>query len=367
MASVTYEHVYKRFDEVEAVNNMSLEIEDKEFLVLVGPSGSGKTTALRLLAGLEEISEGKILIGDRVVNDVAPKDRDIAMVFQSYALYPHMSVYDNMAFGLKLRKTPKAEIKARVKNAAEILRIGELLDRKPRQLSGGQRQRVAVGRAIVREPSVFLLDEPLPNLDAKLRVQTRAEITKLHQQLATTFVYVTHDQVEAMTMATRIAVIWRGLMQQVDTPQTLYDKPSNVFVAGFIGSPAMNFFDAKVERSNGNLIIDSEAFNAVIPKTKASKYEEYVGKRVIFGIRPEDIHDPSFTPADIQTSLVEARVDVTELMGSEIYLHLKAKGDTFVGRVDPRTYMRAGNDVQVAFNMDNIHLFESEGDQATIM
>jgi len=367
VASVTYENVTKRFDEVVAVNSMNIEIEDKEFLVLVGPSGCGKTTALRLLAGLEEISEGQILIGDRVVNDVAPKDRDIAMVFQSYALYPHMSVYDNMAFGLKLRKTPKDEIEKRVQNAAEILGIETLLDRKPRQLSGGQRQRVAVGRAIVREPSVFLFDEPLSNLDAKLRVQTRAEITKLHQQLATTFIYVTHDQVEAMTMATRIAVIRHGLMQQVDTPQNLYDHPQNVFVAGFIGSPAMNFFDAKVERSNGQLSIASEVFNAVVPQSRATQYQEYVGKRVVFGIRPEDIHDPSFTPAEVQTSLVEAKVDVTELMGSEIFLHLEAKGNSFVGRVDPRTSMRAGNEVQVAFNMENIHLFESEGDQATIM
>ncbi|MFQ5922666.1 MAG: ABC transporter ATP-binding protein [Anaerolineales bacterium] len=367
MASVTYDHVYKRFGDVVAVNDMYIEIEDKEFLVLVGPSGCGKTTALRLLAGLEEISEGQILIGDRVVNDVAPKDRDIAMVFQSYALYPHMSVYDNMAFGLKLRKTPKDEIEKRVQNAAEILGIQTLLERKPRQLSGGQRQRVAVGRAIVREPSVFLFDEPLSNLDAKLRVQTRAEITKLHQQLATTFIYVTHDQVEAMTMATRIAVIRHGIMQQVDTPQQLYDHPSNVFVAGFIGSPAMNFFDAKVDRSNGQLIIDSEAFNAVVPESKASKYQKYVGKQVVFGIRPEDIHDPSFTPANVQTSLVEAKVDVTELMGSEIFVHLDAKGNSFVGRIDPRTSMRAGNEVQVAFNIDNIHLFETEGDRATIM
>lgn len=367
MASVTFDHVFKRFDEVVAVNDMNIEIEDKEFLVFVGPSGCGKTTALRLLAGLEEISDGQIFIGDRVVNDVAPKDRDIAMVFQSYALYPHMSVYDNMAFGLKLRKTPKDEIEKRVQDAAEILGIESLLERKPRQLSGGQRQRVAVGRAIVREPSVFLFDEPLSNLDAKLRVQTRAEITKLHQQLATTFIYVTHDQVEAMTMATRIAVIRRGIIQQVDTPQRLYDNPSNIFVAGFIGSPAMNFFDAKVDRSNGQLILDSEVFNAVIPKSRAAKYEDHVGKPVIFGIRPEDIHDPNFKPADVETSLVEAKVDVTELMGNEIFLHLQSKDNAFVGRVDPRTNIKAGNDVQVAFNMDNMQLFETEGDQVIIM
>jgi multiple sugar transport system ATP-binding protein len=367
MASVSYDHVYKRFGDVVAVNDMNIEIQDKEFLVLVGPSGCGKTTALRLLAGLEEITEGQILIGDRVVNDVAPKDRDIAMVFQSYALYPHMSVYDNMAFGLKLRKTPKDDIERRVQNAAEILGIGTLLDRKPRQLSGGQRQRVAVGRAIVREPSVFLFDEPLSNLDAKLRVQTRAEITKLHQQLATTFIYVTHDQVEAMTMATRIAVIRRGIMQQVDTPQELYDHPDNVFVAGFIGSPAMNFFDAKVDRSNGRFVITSDAFAAEVPKSQASKIQDYEGKQVVFGIRPEDVHDPKFVPADVETSLVEAKVDVTELMGNEIFLYLDSKSDSFVGRVDPRTSMRAGNEIQVAFNMDNMHLFETEGDQLAIL
>jgi multiple sugar transport system ATP-binding protein len=367
MASVTFDHVSKRFGDVVAVNDMNIEIEDKEFLVLVGPSGCGKTTALRLLAGLEEISDGQIMIGDRVVNDVAPKDRDIAMVFQSYALYPHMSVYDNMAFGLKLRKTPKDEIKRRVQDAAEILGIEDLLDRKPRQLSGGQRQRVAVGRAIVREPSVFLFDEPLSNLDAKLRVQTRAEITKLHQQLATTFIYVTHDQVEAMTMATRIAVIRRGIIQQVDSPQRLYDHPNNVFVAGFIGSPAMNFFDAKVDQSNGKLIVESDVFKAEIPESKASQYQDYTGKQVVFGIRPEDIHDPKFTPADVETSLVEAKVDVTELMGNEIFLHLEAKDSSFVGRVDPRTSIKAGNEVQVAFNMDNMQLFETEGEQITIM
>lgn len=241
MANVTFDQVYKRFDEVVAVNNLNLEVEDKEFLVLVGPSGCGKSTALRLLAGLEDLSEGTLKISDRVVNDVAPKDRDIAMVFQSYALYPHMSVYDNMAFGLKLRDYPKDQIEERVQKAADILGITTLLDRKPRQLSGGQRQRVALGRAIVREPQVFLLDEPLSNLDAKLRVQTRAEITKLHQKLETTFIYVTHDQVEAMTMASRIAVMNHGILMQVDLPQNLYDSPNNLFVAGFIGSPAMNF------------------------------------------------------------------------------------------------------------------------------
>jgi len=366
MASVTYDHVSKRFGDVIAVNDMNIEIEDKEFLVLVGPSGCGKTTALRLLAGLEEITEGRILIGDRVVNDMAPKDRDIAMVFQSYALYPHMSVFDNMAFGLKLRKTPKEEIKRRVQEAAEILGIEGLLDRKPRQLSGGQRQRVAVGRAIVREPKVFLFDEPLSNLDAKLRVQTRAEITKLHQRLQTTFIYVTHDQVEAMTMATRIAVMRDGILQQIDSPQNLYDYPANVFVAGFIGSPAMNFFDAKLAQSDGHLIVDTGAFSVPVPENKKDMYAKHVGRKVIFGIRPDDIHDPDFAPPGIQAAPVEIKVDVTELMGNEIFVYMLSGDYSFVGRLDPRTKMKVGDQTLVVFNMDNMHLFEPEGKQERI-
>jgi multiple sugar transport system ATP-binding protein len=364
MASVTYDHVYKRFGDMVAVNDMNIHIEDKEFLVLVGPSGCGKTTALRLLAGLEEISEGQIRIGDRVVNDVAPKDRDIAMVFQSYALYPHLSVYDNMAFGLKLRKTPKEEIKRRVNEAAEILGIQELLDRKPRQLSGGQRQRVAVGRAIVREPKVFLFDEPLSNLDAKLRVAMRAEINKLHQRLQTTFIYVTHDQVEAMTMATRIAVINKGLLQQVDTPQNLYDHPDNLFVAGFIGSPAMNFFPAKLRKDNGRLLVESEGFAIPIPPENAQPYLTHEGKNIIFGIRPENIHDPHFTPPNIHTEKVEAQVDVTELMGNEIFLHMLSGKNIFVARIDPRSKLRVGEKAQLAFDMDNFHIFDAETEQA---
>jgi len=324
----------------------------------------GKTTALRLLAGLEEISEGQIRIGDRVVNDVAPKDRDIAMVFQSYALYPHLSVYDNMAFGLKLRKTPKEEIKRRVNEAAEILGIQDLLDRKPRQLSGGQRQRVAVGRAIVREPKVFLFDEPLSNLDAKLRVAMRAEINKLHQRLQTTFIYVTHDQVEAMTMATRIAVINKGLLQQVDTPQNLYDHPDNLFVAGFIGSPAMNFFPAKLRKDNGRLLIESEGFTVPIPDENAQPYLAHEGKNIIFGIRPENIHDPQFTPPNIHTENVEAQVDVTELMGNEIFLHMLSGKNIFVARIDPRSKLRVGEKAQLAFDMDNFHIFDAETEQA---
>src|SRR5512141_3076404 len=281
MARVAFENVVKKYGDVTAVNNLNIDVADKEFLVLVGPSGCGKTTALRCLAGLEEITDGTIKIGERVVNDIAPKDRDIAMVFQSYALYPHLSVYDNMAFGLKLRKVPKEEIKRRVGEAADILGIHDLLERKPRQLSGGQRQRVAVGRAIVREPKVFLFDEPLSNLDAKLRVAMRAEISKLHQRLQTTFIYVTHDQVEAMTMATRIAVINKGKLQQIDTPQTLYDKPANLFVAGFIGSPAMNFFPANLRKDGNSLFVDTGDFSLKIPEERAGLFQPYVGKEVI--------------------------------------------------------------------------------------
>jgi multiple sugar transport system ATP-binding protein len=364
MASVTYEHVYKRFGDVIAVNDLDIQIEDKEFLVLVGPSGCGKTTALRLLAGLEEISDGRIFIGSQVVNDVAPKDRDIAMVFQSYALYPHMSVYDNMAFGLKLRKTPKEEIKRRVQEAAQLLGIEQLLDRKPRQLSGGQRQRVAVGRAIVREPKVFLFDEPLSNLDAKLRVETRANISKLHQQLQTTFIYVTHDQVEAMTMASRIAVMNKGILQQIDTPQHLYDKPNNLFVAGFIGSPAMNFFKVTLRKSDGKLIVDGGSFKVEVPQSKIPVYSNYADKPMIFGIRPEDIKDPNFLPPGIFAQPVETTVEVTELMGNEIFLYLSSGDQNFVARVDPRTSARMGDKIEVDFNMDNMHLFDPDTEQA---
>lgn len=364
MASVTYEHVYKKFGDVVAVDNLDIQVADKEFLVLVGPSGCGKTTALRLLAGLEEITSGRILIGDRVVNDVAPKDRDIAMVFQSYALYPHLSVYDNMAFGLKLRKVPRQEIDRRVKEAAEILGIQNLLDRKPRQLSGGQRQRVAVGRAIVREPKVFLFDEPLSNLDAKLRVAMRAEISKLHQRLQTTFIYVTHDQTEAMTMATRIAVINKGKLQQLDTPQNLYDRPENLFVAGFIGSPAMNFFNGKLVKDGDKLIIDTGDFAVPVPPERANVYLPHTGKNIVFGMRPENIHDPDFIPPGIHAEKVAARVDVTELMGNEIFVYLVSGQNTFIARVDPRSRFRIGDQVQIAFNMDNFHIFDADTEKA---
>lgn len=364
MASVTYEHVTKRYGDVVAVSDLDIEIPDKEFLVFVGPSGCGKTTSLRLLAGLEEITEGTIYIGDRIVNDVPPKDRDIAMVFQSYALYPHMSVYDNMAFGLKLRKTPKKEIDRRVHEAANILGIEQLLDRKPKQLSGGQRQRVAVGRAIVREPYVFLMDEPLSNLDAKLRVQARAEISKLHQRLGTTFIYVTHDQVEAMTMGTRIAVMKDGILHQVDSPQVLYDTPVNIFVAGFIGSPAMNFMEAKLVERDGKVAVDCGDFALEVPEDKANTYRPHLGKDVIFGIRPEDTHDPEYAPPSIKSAKVEAKVDVTELMGNEVIVYLVTDNTQFLGRFDPRTNARVGNTIQVAFNMDRMHIFDRKTEMA---
>ncbi len=360
MAGVTYESVVKKFGDMTAVDNVSMQVDDKEFLVLVGPSGCGKTTALRLLAGLEEVTSGTIKIGDRIVNDVAPKDRDIAMVFQSYALYPHLSVFDNMAFGLKLRKVPKDEINRRVKEAADILNIQGLLDRKPRQLSGGQRQRVALGRAIVREPLVFLFDEPLSNLDAKLRVQMRAEIQKLHQRLQTTFIYVTHDQTEAMTMASRIAVINNGKLQQLDTPQNLYDHPANLFVAGFIGSPAMNFFPATLRKDGEGVLVDSGDFKVHLPASKMAPYKAHLDKKIIFGIRPENIHDVEYAPANIHGEKVEARVDVTELMGNETFLYLVSGKNTFIARVDPRTKLQVGQKANVIFNMDTIHAFDGD-------
>ncbi len=364
MASVTFQNVHKKFGDLTIIKSLDIEVQDKEFLVLVGPSGCGKTTALRLLAGLEEITGGEIKIADRVVNDVAPKDRDIAMVFQSYALYPHLSVYDNMAFGLKLRKTPKEDIKRRVSEAADILGIQELLQRKPRQLSGGQRQRVAVGRAIVREPKVFLFDEPLSNLDAKLRVQMRAEISKLHQRLQTTFIYVTHDQTEAMTMATRIAVINKGDLQQLDTPQNLYDHPNNLFVAGFIGSPAMNFFPAKIVKEGDKFAVETEDFKVQIPDNLAGPFKGMDGKKVVFGIRPENIHDPEFAPQNIHGEKVSSKVDVTELMGNETLLYLVSGKNTYVGRVDPRSHLRVGNQTQFIFDMDKFHIFDAETEQA---
>lgn len=361
MAGVTFENVYKRYGDVTVLADLNIEVEDKEFLVFVGPSGSGKSTTLRMLAGLEEISEGIIRIGDRVVNNVAPKDRDIAMVFQSYALYPHMTVFDNMAFGLKLRNTPKAVIEQRVTEAAKSLGIDHLLDRRPRQLSGGQRQRVAVGRAIVREPAVFLLDEPLSNLDAKLRVEARSFISKLHQRLETTFLYVTHDQVEAMTMGSRICVLNAARVQQIDTPYNLYHNPYNVFVAGFIGSPSMNFFDARLEATDeGSLTVDTGVFKINVPPAKAEPFRTHIGKDVILGIRPEDIHDADYVPPGITPAPLEATVEVIEQMGNEMILYLEESGKNFIARTDPRTKAHVGNRIGIVLSIDNMHIFDRD-------
>jgi multiple sugar transport system ATP-binding protein len=364
MASVTYRNVYKRYGDVSVIKDMNLDIADKEFVVFVGPSGCGKSTNLRMLAGLEEISEGEILIGDRVVNDVPPKDRDIAMVFQSYALYPHMSVYDNMAFGLKLRKTPKADIDRRVKEAADILGLAHLLDRKPKALSGGQRQRVAVGRAIVREPSVFLMDEPLSNLDAKLRVTARAEISKLHKRLGTTFIYVTHDQVEAMTMGDRIAVLHDGILQQVDSPRNLYELPDNVFVGGFIGSPSMNFFAATLVAEEGNLYVDAGDFRVQVPAGRKKMYDAYVGKEVTFGIRPENIHHPKFAPPSIEPGTINATVEVVELLGHELHVYATTGRQSFVATVDVRSNPTVGQNIDLAVDMGTMHLFDKATERA---
>jgi multiple sugar transport system ATP-binding protein len=317
-----------------------------------------------MLAGLEEISDGQILIGDRVVNDVPPKDRDIAMVFQSYALYPHMSVYDNMAFGLKLRKTPKAEIERRVNEAAEILGLTTLLDRKPKALSGGQRQRVAVGRAIVREPAVFLMDEPLSNLDAKLRVSARAELSKLHKRLGTTFIYVTHDQVEAMTMGDRIMVINDGVLQQIDSPRSLYNKPNNIFVAGFIGSPSMNFFDATLVSEEGKLFVDAGDFRAHVPENRQAAYGEYVGREVTFGIRPENIHGVEFAPPNIEVAPIRGEVEVIELLGHELHLYMNSGKNSFVSIVDTRMAPTVGSTVDLSINVDTMHLFDKDTEAA---
>jgi multiple sugar transport system ATP-binding protein len=364
LASVTFENIHKAYGTTVVIKDLNFHVEDKEFLVLVGPSGCGKSTSLRMLAGLEEISGGRILIGDRVVNNVAPKDRDVAMVFQSYALYPHMTVYDNMAFGLRLRKTPKNIIDERVREAAKSLGIEPLLERRPRQLSGGQRQRVAVGRAIVREPAVFLMDEPLSNLDAKLRVEARSFISKLHQRLETTFVYVTHDQVEAMTMGTRICVLNAGDLMQLDTPYKLYHNPSNVFVAGFIGSPSMNFFDATLIKTDSGISIDTGIFQLPVPSDMIDAVQSYVGKTVIFGIRPEDIHDQDFQPASINPVPMEVTVDVIEQMGNEMICYFEEGGKTFIGRLDPRTRARIGARINVVINIDNIHLFDADTEQS---
>ena len=371
MAGLSLRHIYKKYPGgVTAVSDFCLEVEDKEFIIFVGPSGCGKSTTLRMIAGLEEITEGELYIGDRLVNDVAPKDRDIAMVFQNYALYPHMSVYDNMAFGLKLRKVPKTEIKRRVEEAARILDISHLLERKPKALSGGQKQRVALGRAIVRNPQVFLLDEPLSNLDAKLRASMRTELTKLHKSVGTTFVYVTHDQVEAMTMATRIVVMKDGLIQQVDTPQNLYDLPVNKFVAGFIGTPQMNFIDALLTKEGDDLYLKVGNASLKLPKEKANNpaLKEYIGQTVIMGIRPESISDDEEAVAQNKDGVMDCTVEVTELMGAEIYLYLSfegiehaiEEGKNVIARVSARSLSRSGDNLKVSFEMSRVHIFDKD-------
>jgi len=368
MASISLRSVDKVYPgDVKAVVDCNLEITDKEFVVLVGPSGCGKSTTLRMIAGLEEITEGELYIGDRLVNDVPPKDRDIAMVFQNYALYPHMPVYKNMAFALMLRKRPKAEIEERVREAAGILDIMELLDRKPKALSGGQRQRVALGRAMVRHPAVFLLDEPLSNLDAKLRASMRTELIKLHKRLETTFVYVTHDQTEAMTMGDRIVVMNLGVIQQVDTPQRLYDAPCNIFVAGFIGSPQMNFLDALLKEDDKGYYLEVNEDRLYIPAGKAGdEIKEYVGRTVKMGIRPEDIYDDELFLDANPDSTIEATVDVSELMGSEVYLYLDYGGSILTARVAPTTESRTGDTVKVGLNMKKVHLFDAETEEAIL-
>ena len=370
MASLSLKHIYKKYPGgVTAVSDFCLDIKDKEFIIFVGPSGCGKSTTLRMIAGLEEITEGELFIGDKLVNDVAPKDRDIAMVFQNYALYPHMSVFDNMAFGLKLRKTPKEEIKRRVEEAARILDITHLLDRKPKALSGGQKQRVALGRAIVRNPKVFLLDEPLSNLDAKLRAAMRTELTKLHQKLGTTFIYVTHDQVEAMTMATRIVVMKDGLIQQVDSPQRLYDFPCNIFVAGFIGTPQMNFINCTVEARGEDVFLTFGENALKLPAEKAQDpaLKEYIGKEVVAGIRPECIHDEPMYLSSLADSVIETDVDVTELMGNEIFLYLKSGEDVnLTARVSARSTTRAGDKIKVALDVSRVHIFDKDTERCII-
>ena len=363
MASLSLKHIYKKYPGgVTAVSDFCLEVKDKEFIIFVGPSGCGKSTTLRMIAGLEEITEGELFIGDRLVNDVAPKDRDIAMVFQNYALYPHMSVFDNMAFGLKLRKTPKEEIKRKVEEAARILDISHLLDRKPKALSGGQKQRVALGRAIVRDPKVFLLDEPLSNLDAKLRAQMRTELTKIHKRLGTTFIYVTHDQVEAMTMATRIVVMKDGVIQQVDTPQNLYDNPCNVFVAGFIGTPQMNFINAKLEKKGEDVYVTFGRNSLKLPAEKAQNpdLKPYIGEEVIVGLRPECIHDDETSLKAMPESVIETYVEVTELMGAEIYLYLVTDEQPLTARVSSRSTSRSGDTIKVALEVSRMHIFDKD-------
>lgn len=358
MANISLRNIKKIYPgNVVAVQEFNLEIEDKEFIILVGPSGCGKSTTLRMIAGLEDISEGELYIGDTLVNDVAPKDRDIAMVFQNYALYPHMTVYKNMAFGLTLRKMPKEEIKQKVEEAAKVLGIENLLERKPKALSGGQRQRVALGRAMVRNPAVFLLDEPLSNLDAKLRNQMRSEISKLHKKLGTTFVYVTHDQTEAMTMGDRIVVMKDGYIQQIDTPQNLYNHPCNLFVAGFIGSPQMNFINGSIVKTEGGYAADFAGVKISLPESKLKNLAPYAGKEVVFGIRPEDI-----VAGKENGEAVEMKIDLVELMGAEMYLHCDLSDNRIVVRTPVLDTCKADTVMSFAINTEKLHIFDKESE-----
>jgi len=373
MANVVIENLVKIYPEkggpgVKVVHGINLEIHDREFMVLVGPSGCGKSTTLRMIAGLEEISGGSISIGGRVVNDVLPKDRDIAMVFQNYALYPHMTVYENMAFGLKLRKFPKADIDSRVRDAAGILGLENYLDRKPKALSGGQRQRVAVGRAIVRQPRVFLFDEPLSNLDAKMRVSTRTDISKLHARLGATMIYVTHDQVEAMTMGDRICVMKDGYIQQVAKPLDLYNQPENMFVAGFIGSPPMNFFKGTIHQTNGGLSfietnLQAKPVSILLNQTLARQAASHIGKPVVFGIRPEDVQDTLTVAMPDPGRTIEVKVEVSEPMGSETLLYLDSGVTSFIARVRPTDRFEVDQRVKVTLNIDKAHLFDATTEQ----
>ena len=367
MAKVVLEHIYKIFPGgVVAVNDANLEIEDKEFVVLVGPSGCGKSTTLRMVAGLEEISKGNVYIDGRKVNDVPPKNRDIAMVFQNYALYPHMTVYKNMAFGLKLRRYPKAEIDSRVREAAEILGIQPLLERKPKALSGGQRQRVAVGRAIVRKPKAFLFDEPLSNLDAKMRVQMRTEISKLHTRLSSTMIYVTHDQVEAMTMGDRIVVMKDGFIQQVATPLELYDHPVNLFVAGFIGSPPMNFFEGTLEQKSGSIYFNEGHFSIRVEEAHAARLTNRVGQAVVFGVRPEDVQDTLYVTNPNPEHQVKARVEVVEPMGAEVYIYLNTGKHTFIARMDVHDNADVNQQLTLVLNMKKTHFFDPKSGETIV-
>ncbi len=363
MASISLQHLNKTYPNgYEAVKDFNLDVDDKEFVIFVGPSGCGKSTTLRMIAGLEDITSGELYIDGKMMNDAEPKDRDIAMVFQNYALYPHMTVYDNMAFGLKLRKVPKDEIDKAVREAARTLDLEPLLDRKPKALSGGQRQRVAMGRAIVRNPKVFLMDEPLSNLDAKLRGQMRVEISKLHQRLGATIIYVTHDQTEAMTLGSRIAVMNAGIVQQVDSPQALYDEPCNAFVAGFIGSPQMNFIDADCRADGDKVTLTAGPSSIELPPQKAKKLLDagYAGKKVILGIRPEDVHDDPEFIAQSPNTIIEATVRVYEMLGAEVNLYFDYEGASMTARVDPRTSARSGDAVRFALDADRIHVFDKE-------